>query len=405
MGTKENFSTNPFMTVLRTNFEKLYRSIYDHQSHLLVPTSSCIIRGSITQEFIEAHVVHSTHMKNHFLNLIGQGIEIKDGVVCTSFGCREHRICNILQRESFFEFSNSIQVIVIDRPLQGVYNEYADQLLPRSLQTSRMTAGLSSDEVKHIADGWLKALPGLEFELNQAVETFKRTYILVAGLEHETAYRIGEMISLFVSKLSKCQRVNDNQERNQQLLEHVTERLVYSKLHSFLWNHLVSSLKDRDQLLRAALYGNDKDTSSIIARLKIVLPPSLKNLSLDAASEKLNEIQGLETPPEKIACLHETCRTIQCSVEDHVRKQGKMQKKHLEITADELLHLMTVTVAQSHLSNPAAHAAHMDMYLAQKPAETRIQRSSYMLSSFHAALCSVLVGQDEPLSQSENRNY
>jgi len=388
---KENFATNPLMVVLRTNYERLYRSIFDNESCLVVPTAASLTGVQISQVFLEAHIIHATHLRKHYLNLIGQGVDIREGCVYTSFGCREHRVCNILQRESFFEFSKSIQVIVIDRPLQGPYEE--SELTSRLLGKLHLTVDLSSDGVKRLMNGWLKVAPAVEGEINRTLEQFKRTYVLVPGLEHDAAYRIGEICSSLVNKLAKYQHLTRDHIREQQLLQSVCERYIYSLLHPFIWVHLVSSLKSRDVTLRDRFYSPASGRFLIRDTVRSLVPNDIKGVNLDSPAEKIKELQRLLTPMEKLECLHETANLINGSVNDYFLNQGNRagySKKQFEVGADEFLPLLLLTVALSRLPHPAAHAAHIDMYLAHKPVESRIQQSSYVFSSYHAALCSVL---------------
>eukprot|EP00921_Rhytidocystis_pertsovi_P018769 GHVQ01029725.1.p1 GENE.GHVQ01029725.1~~GHVQ01029725.1.p1 ORF type:complete len:214 (+),score=32.12 GHVQ01029725.1:130-771(+) len=119
----EDVSQHPFLTALRASFVKLYETLVKKHYTLLVPCAA-VCRGiKITQVVIECHVLQSTHIPGNFLNLLGQGVELREGCVYTSFGFKEQRVCNVLQDENMYDYGTPFKVILIDRPLQGKFED------------------------------------------------------------------------------------------------------------------------------------------------------------------------------------------------------------------------------------------------------------------------------------------
>eukprot|EP00922_Rhytidocystis_sp_ex-Travisia-forbesii_P018760 GHVS01027889.1.p1 GENE.GHVS01027889.1~~GHVS01027889.1.p1 ORF type:complete len:236 (+),score=22.23 GHVS01027889.1:69-710(+) len=199
----EEVSQNPFLCVLRRTFDKLYQSMLDKQQTLLVPCAAACVHLKITQVLIESHIVQTTHIPGNFLNLMGQGVEFRDGWVHTTFGFAEHRTCRVLQEENMYDSGSAFKVICIDRPLQGpVHSTSANQSdtteSPALLceKSATPAAFLTLDEATVMttmtdwgSEGSGEALSRISGLLNQ----FKQTYVLICGLEHEAADRIKQL--------------------------------------------------------------------------------------------------------------------------------------------------------------------------------------------------------------------
>ncbi|CAK0828137.1 unnamed protein product, partial [Prorocentrum cordatum] len=75
------------------------------------------------QVFMEAHLLKRACVPGLYMNLLGQGVEIRDSSVSTHLCWAESRVCEVLQSESMYEsdYCSTFRVFVIDKPLLGKY--------------------------------------------------------------------------------------------------------------------------------------------------------------------------------------------------------------------------------------------------------------------------------------------
>eukprot|EP00922_Rhytidocystis_sp_ex-Travisia-forbesii_P018761 GHVS01027890.1.p1 GENE.GHVS01027890.1~~GHVS01027890.1.p1 ORF type:complete len:355 (+),score=49.41 GHVS01027890.1:92-1156(+) len=328
----EEVSQNPFLCVLRRSFDKLYQSMLDKQQTLLVPSAAACAHLKITQVLIESHIVQTTHIPGNFLNLMGQGVEFRDGWVHTTFGFAEDRACRILQEENMYDSGSAFKVICIDRPLQGPVPSSATQpdtngksppvgaLLCEKSPTPAAFLTLDEATVMTTMTEWGSEGSGEALSrINGLLNQFKQTYVLISGLEHEAAERIRQLTDRSLHHLA-MHRPELLHGAHRRYLQEVAERYVYASLFSVLWNHLVSSLKSREMLVQRAMSVLSGNQQSLLADLQV--PASLHDIDLRSPSAALLQLRSLHTPHEKLEYLENVCELIYKAVEEHSKRAG-----------------------------------------------------------------------------------
>lgn len=229
---------------------------------------------------------------------------------------------------------------------------------------------------------WLNTAPAIQDELFERVDRFRKTFVQVAGCEQITADRIQEIAAEAVRKLIRHHAlVQPSQHRR--LAYHVT-RNVYAALHSFVYPHLVSVLKDHEERLRSAIasYASPKDVLDVVAGGG----SGLALVDVRPVAEQLNNLDHLITPPEKVDCVNKGHGMLQKCVAESARAARRTEA--LEITGDDVLSLFILAVYHSAVKHPLAHVAHMEMYLqgAAWRAGAGDAEAAYATSALQAAL-------------------
>jgi len=304
------------------------------------------------------------------MNLLGQGVEIKDSTVATQLGFQEHRSCEVLQNDSMYDLSNTFKVLVIDKPLIGRF---------KPMLTS--TSGASEGGLSTLDDLLLHS-PSIQGEFFDEVDRFRKTFVQVPGCEHRTAERIGEIVTDAVDKLSRQHKVTSATQISQ--LEFKVSRQAYTALYSFIFPHLQSMLTEKEERLQRQVrsYGSVED-------LLKAIPGAEGRLCFVDVSESANELELLEgkiAPHEKIECVDKAHGLLQRSIASQTRPSTSAP---VEITGDDVLSLFILVVYRSQVKNFLAHVCHMEMYL-QGPSRSgggaRFDEAGYAVSALQAGL-------------------
>eukprot|EP00913_Durusdinium_trenchii_P007823 g7342.t1 len=83
-------------------------SFWPDRTVILVPCAECLEAEHFGQSFLETHLLQASAMPNCYMNLLGQGVEIKESSVTTQLGFQEHRICEVLQNDSMYDLSGAL---------------------------------------------------------------------------------------------------------------------------------------------------------------------------------------------------------------------------------------------------------------------------------------------------------
>eukprot|EP00918_Siedleckia_nematoides_P084783 GHVU01186317.1.p1 GENE.GHVU01186317.1~~GHVU01186317.1.p1 ORF type:complete len:336 (+),score=56.68 GHVU01186317.1:646-1653(+) len=186
-------SSNPFMLILRSNFEKLLKSAAESRNVILVPKASSLIGVHITQLLIETHILCPTHIPGNYLTLRGLGVEVHGSRVSTSFGFKELRTCQILREESFYESGSQFKVLLVDRPLQGIYTGGGNKETDGSESVVRRECMSLAEAADFIVNRWLHDGPQVQTAIQRAIDDFQETHIPIPDFETETAVAIGSV--------------------------------------------------------------------------------------------------------------------------------------------------------------------------------------------------------------------
>jgi len=389
---------NPFLRVLRASFEDLYRRAAERgeATMLLVPCAECLEGEGFSQIFIETHVLQAACVPGCFMNLCGQGIEIKDASVSTHLGFTEHRTCEVLQTESMFDFGGTFRVLVIDRPLIGRYRT-VQSAIDRAQAAGKAksgagpgagagAAGMGLPALPGHSDQpaeWLNSAPAIQDALFDEVDRFRKTFVQVPGCEQSTAERIREIVDDAVKKLVKHHQLIQPTHRKQ--LELHVSRNTYAVLHSFVFPHLQRILSGPEERLERGVR-----SYATVADLLGAIPGAqgrgLGLVDLTGCCEQLAEIDHKITPHEKIACIDEAHSVLQrCIAEGaKVAAIGGSGSGAIEITGDDVLSLFILAAYKSSLQHRLAHIAHVEMYL--QGSDAQFQEGGYAVSALQAAL-------------------
>lgn len=398
---EEDVSANPVLTSLRVNFEKLFQVIVAGGHVLMLPSAAAASQGiQVTQVFIESHVLQKTHVPGSFLNLMGQGVELRDGSVSTSFGFKEQRVCNIVREDNMFEFGTAYKIITIDKPLYGHFEPQAvaSQGDIAKLLNAPPSGALFSAEaasLEKMLTEWTEVNPGLREYFDSLLDCFQRCYVLWPGLEHAAALRLQAVSKEMVRCISEERPGLQSGAQQAAVVRRVVDRFVYSRVHDVLWPHLCKQCKTKNTRVRKACKAFGKDIPKLLTDLDV--NAALFNLDLTAACDELGKLDSLKTPHGILECLEEVCRLLYKEIEEHSKRStspvhsgARRGAGPIEVTGDDVLGLLVACAVHTRLAAPVSAAALADMYLSQKSPTDRFEQSSYVFTTFHSALAFLL---------------
>jgi len=382
---------NPFLRVLRASFDGLYRRAAERgeRTVVLVPCSECLEKNEVfSQVFMETHITQSTHVPGCFMNLLGQGLEIGDSSVSTHLGFAEHRVCEVLQRESIHESScgGCVRVLVLDKPLIGRFKAISGQVAPSSPDKARpvIVPGDSPTD-------WINSATHIHDAFCDQLNHFRKTFVQVPGCESSTAERIREITEAIRKRLIKHHSLTELSQQRQ--LDYQVSREAYALLHTFVFPHLQRMLASHESRLEKAIMSY-ASLNDLVMDIPGVAGRGLALIDLRSCSEQLELLDDKISPHEKISCINEAHSMLQRCVEEGVRGGSKAAGGGVvEITGDDVLSLFIMALrGAGSLKHRLAHVAHVEMYLQGAAGRSgsneaaRFEEAGYAVAALQAAL-------------------
>eukprot|EP00446_Apocalathium_sp_SHHI-4_P036965 CAMPEP_0177303650 /NCGR_PEP_ID=MMETSP0368-20130122/6245_1 /TAXON_ID=447022 ORGANISM="Scrippsiella hangoei-like, Strain SHHI-4" /NCGR_SAMPLE_ID=MMETSP0368 /ASSEMBLY_ACC=CAM_ASM_000363 /LENGTH=539 /DNA_ID=CAMNT_0018762209 /DNA_START=128 /DNA_END=1747 /DNA_ORIENTATION=- len=406
---EEDLNKNPFLCVLQKSFEGLYRRAVERgDATLVVPCAECLDGSSFDHVFVETHVLRAAPVPGCFINLCGQGVEVKDSSVHTDLGFAEKRICEVLQTESMYEFGNHFRVLITDRPLIGRFRTVlaaADRVgsgasgskaaVPSPGPAGGAAAGGARAWRPEPAEDpgpsdqpleWLDSAPDIQGSHFDEVARFRNTFVQVPGCEQSTAERIREIVDATAHKLIRHHRLEQPSQQRQ--LEYQVSRNTYAALHSWIWRHLQHILATPEERLEKGIR-SFASAEELVEAIPGCQGRGLGLVDIKRCSDQLDEVDHKISPHEKIACIDEAYSALQRCVADGARQAGSGA---VEITGDDVMSLFILAVYRSSLRQRLAHVAHVEMYLqgaaglSGNVQVARFEEAGYAVSALQAAL-------------------
>uniref|UniRef100_A0A7S0F9V2 VPS9 domain-containing protein n=1 Tax=Pyrodinium bahamense TaxID=73915 RepID=A0A7S0F9V2_9DINO len=389
---EEDTNQNSFLNALRNHYDAIYSRAVERgeSTTLLVPCAECLEQQYFSQVFVEAHVLRATRVPGCYMNLQGQGVEVKESSVSTRLGFTDNRTCEVLQTESMYDYGNTFRVVVIDRPLIGKYRALPDRGLSKPAASATAT-GLPAPLTPADAPGdWLNLAPGIQDDFFDQVDRFRKTFVQVPGCEQSTAERIREIVNDASRRLIRHHRLSQVSQHRQ--LDYHVSRHAYAALHSFVFPHLQRILAEAEGRLERAVRSY-ASTEELVSAIPGAQGRGLGLVDVSGSSEQLALMDHKITPHEKIACIDEAHSLLQRCVAEGARAGSQQSEAGvMEITGDDVLSLFILAVHRSCLQHRLAHVAHVEMYLQGAAGRSgsneaaRFEEAGYAVSALQAAL-------------------
>ena len=368
---KEDLAINPFYSALFTQQADLFRNAAERleKGLLLVPCASSLTERKWEKFFFESHLMEPAYIPGTFCNWRGQAVEVKADRVITSLGFKEQRVCTVLQQDSVFEFGRSIKILVIDRPLIGNFAPPAD---PSERQRASLHAGGGPCE-------WLAAAPLVESDFFDSLSKFRKTFLLVEGFENAFAQRITELsqtASLALIKYSK------NLESQRSQIENDVERAAYATLHAWIFPHIMSTSRLRDEEVKAKISMLPADDVLLaLMQAPNELIAGTKRLVAFCESRLIGSLKAVDTiisPHQKLSAFARVLEMLSQGISEAC--------KGVQVSGEHLVPAFAILIRHANLNVFYAHIVHVEMLLGVHANSLALGQGAYALSTFQSAI-------------------
>ncbi|CRH00263.1 conserved Plasmodium protein, unknown function [Plasmodium relictum] len=366
-------NNHPVISILFNKYKDIYNKLPNNLHIILLPEAKTLLNTNIDIDFIKKHIFYKCHLKNIYINLLDQCIEIDSKYVNTGYGFEENRKCEIIKEEinSNYKF---LKVIFISLPLEG---EYEKNLSINYINNNENDIS-TSDYKNDVTFFFNKNSICREFLYSQILD-FAYSYIIVTGYENF----IGKKILSIVDDTLKLQN-SENEKFFSTDIKIPLIKYVYSYLYKIIWKHLIKNYEKIEYSIQKKM---NTLRNNIIAFLK---KSNLENFSLfhvETISFHLKQIEKCINPIDKIYILDNISNII-CEIIS--KKNINLKKKNYleiyDINSDNLISILAASIAYSQIQNIISHSIHLHMYIDNLSTSEKIDKLSFIFTIFHSSV-------------------
>ncbi|GAW81156.1 hypothetical protein, conserved [Plasmodium gonderi] len=379
----EPVKVHPVLSILVSKYKYFHENLSNKTHVLLLPEAKTLLNINIDIDFMKKHICCKSHLKNVYINLLGQSIEIDAKYVCTGYGFQESRICKIVKIETNANY-RLLKIISINIPLEGGYQEGAEPVsYIHDAELDVQFNDLSDGELNVLNDKnklfifFNKNVNCHEFLHNQLLQ-FTRSHIIVKGFEN----CIGKKIISIVKDTMKLQNNTDENILKNDIKMPLVKH-VYSCLYSIIWKQLVMNYEKIENKTQEKMINLKQDIKGFLKKI------NLGNISLfhvETVSFYVKQIEKCTNPIDKIHILDNTskiiCEIITCTNQD-------LKKQNLaiyDINSDSLIAILVAAISYGEVKNIISHSIHLHMYIDNLKSSEKIDKLSFVFTIFHSSI-------------------
>ncbi|CRG96442.1 conserved Plasmodium protein, unknown function [Plasmodium gallinaceum] len=364
-------NNHPVISILFNKYKNLYDSLISNTHIILLPEAKTLLNTNIDIEFIKKHIFRKSHLKNIYINLHDQCIEIDSKYISTSYGFEENRKCEIIKEEinSNDKFS---RVIFINLPL-----EEHEKNLSVNYTTINENDKNILDYKNDLTLFFNKNSKCKEF-IDSEILQFAYSYIIVTGYENF----IGRKILNIVNDTLKLQN-SDNEKNFSNDIKIPLIKYIYSYLHRVIWKHLIKNYEKIECKIQKKM---NTLRNNIITFLK---KSNLENFSLfhiETISFHLKQIEKFSNPIDKIYIL-DNISDIICEIIFKTNINLKEKNSEIyDVNSDSLIAILAAAIAYSQIKYIISHSIHLHMYIDNLSTSEKIDKLSFIFTIFHSSI-------------------
>ncbi|CAA9988415.1 conserved Plasmodium protein, unknown function [Plasmodium knowlesi strain H] len=388
----EPVRVHPVLSILGSKYKSFHENLSNRTHIILLPEAKTLVNISIDIDFLKKHICYKSHLKNVYINLSGQSIEIDGKYVCTGYGFEESRICEILKIETNANY-RFLKIIFINIPLEGGYqdSESMSYINDEDGKADGEVDGQKDHQFRNPSWGKPNAMQWkhdvtLFFKQNENCREFLYTqlwqfshsYIIVKGFEN----CIGKKIINMVDDTLKLQiQVNESTLKSD--IRMPLMKYTYSYLYNIIWKQLTKNYQQIENKVQEKMNYVRKDISGFLKKL------NLRNISMfhvETTAFHIKQMEKCNNPIDKIYILDNIskiiCEIISCTNQ----KLKKQNLKTYDINSDSLISILVAAISFGQIKNIISHSIHLHMYIDNLKASEKIDKLSFVFTIFHSSI-------------------
>ncbi|PRP81145.1 ankyrin repeat domain-containing protein 27 [Planoprotostelium fungivorum] len=370
MDTQEDLHYNPFFKILKTRFARIYSQAEKNCSLICVPQASLCTGLEFSLPFIQDHIFSpSPYFAGQFQSATNKSVEIQDNHIVSKSGFDRPTRVKILFEELFYNQEyKPFRVLCIETPLVG----------PRPVSS---ITHFPTERSLDICQDFLQSSDENELvlrKIDDLAEEFNTSYVFVKGFIEHARKRVGNIREQSTEYLlcanSDYRKLYKEDSPKLAELEQIIESYLLGKLHTRLFTDYVEVLyKEEDEKTNAI-----RKRMHSLSQNDLGIRPELQ-CDLTAAAERLNELDDLTTPLEK---LHKCQAVIDCinnTVGEHLANTHSQDS----VATDDLIPLLVHVMLQCSLLTLVSNLNYMESFIFCNIANTTL---GFTLVTFRAAV-------------------
>ncbi|ANQ08214.1 Uncharacterized protein PCOAH_00027290 [Plasmodium coatneyi] len=383
---------HPVLSILGSKYKPFHENLSNRTHIILLPEAKTLVNISIDIDFMKKHICYKSHLKNVYINLAGQSIEIDAKCVCTGYGFEESRICEILKIETNANY-RFLKIIFINIPLEGGYQDSEsasyinDEVGQTDIQTHKQEDNHFSNPAwgepnaiqwKHDVTLFFKQNGNCCKCLHTQLLQFSHSYIIVKGFEN----CIGKKISNMVEDTLKLQSTA-NERTFKSDIRMPLIKYTYSYLYNIIWKQLTKNYQQIEHRVQEKMNYVRKDISGFLKKLNL---GNISMFHVETTAFHIKQIEKCNNPIDKIYILDNIskiiCEIISCT-NQNLKKQNL---KIYDINSDSLISILVAAISFGQIKNIISHSIHLHMYIDNLKASEKIDKLSFVFTIFHSSI-------------------
>ncbi|SCM00455.1 VPS9 domain-containing protein, putative [Plasmodium chabaudi chabaudi] len=361
---------HPVLNILINKYKDLYDMLSCKTHIILLPESKMLLNADINVEFIKKCIFLKSHLKNIYVNLCDQCIEIDTKCVYTNYGYEENRICDIIKIETNPNY-NFFKIIFINIPLEG--DKYEDDF-----STNSMSYNNNSSKYKNEINLFFHKNQTSKEYLHAQLSQFVCSYIIVKGYENY----IGKKIVNIVDQTLKLQS-NSNDRISGKDIKNMLIKYTYSYLYDFIWKQLIKNYQNIELKIQNKIEYLRKDINGFLEDVNL---KHINMFHIEALSFHVKQIEKCVDPYDKIVILDNISQLI-CEIISSTNHDLKKQKIAIyDINSDSLISIIVAAISYGQIKNIISHSIHLHMYIENLNDSEKIDKLSFIFTIFHSSI-------------------
>ncbi|KJP90282.1 hypothetical protein AK88_00130 [Plasmodium fragile] len=379
---------HPVLSILGSKYKPFHENLSSRTHIILLPEAKTLVNISIDIDFMKKHICCKSHLKNVYINLAGQSIEIHARCVTTGYGFEESRICEILKVETNPNYK-FLKIIFINTPLEGGYQDSTpvsyinDEGGPADAQADHQFSKPAWGEpnaiqCKHNVTLFFKQNEKCHKFLHTQLVQFAHSYIIVKGFEN----CIGKKIVNMVDDTLKLQS-NANEYTFKSNIKMPLIKYTYSYLYNIIWKQLSKNYQQIEHRVQEKMNYLRKDISRFLKKLNL---GNISMFHVETTAFHIKQIEKCNNPIDKIYILDNVSNII-CEIISCTNQNLKKQNLAIyDINSDSLISILVAAISFGQIQNIINHSIHLHMYVDNLKASEKIDKLSFVFTIFHSSI-------------------